>query len=173
MKRSITLLSLFCFSIAIADSPGKKPMYESNISIKNTSRLGDYNFYWSVEGDSARVFSHDTSLTLPGSAGRPMNAILWAVNKKTNTSTDTLFFDNYYAPDYIITIDTVAANKLLYSRVTVANNNSNEEVDSSDKESGASSPGKRSRIMFLAGISLAALLVLVALFIRRKKATNS
>ncbi len=172
MKKPIFLLSLFYFSIACADSPGKKNMYESKISIRNTDHLIGYDFYWSMEGDSATVFNHDSSFTIPGSAGRPMNAALWAVNKKTNLSTDTLFFSNYYAPDYLITFDSVSAgNKLVFIKSSIAN--SNEGGDSGDKEAGESNSRAPSRMMLFAGISLAALVLLVVLFIRRKNANEA
>lgn len=165
MKKIVVLLILFCCVKAIADTPGKKAMYESDISIKNTARLSNYVFYWKMEKDSAAMFHHDTTLSIPGSGGRPMNATLWAVNKKTNASTDTLFFDNYYAPDYEITIDTVTfENKLLYAKKEMANNNGAGDVSGSSNGESADP----SRVFLFSSISFIALILMVWFFARKR-----
>lgn len=171
MKKTITLLFLISCIQVIADTPGKKVMYESDISIKNTARLSDYIFYWKMQNDSAAMFHRDTTLSIPGSGGRPMNATLWAVNKKTNTSTDTLFFDNYYAPDFEITIDTVTQeNKLLYSKKEISNNNGAGDIaGSGSSEEKVSSP---SRMLLLSSISVIALVLLVWLFNRKRNTSR-
>ena len=171
MKKAICLIPLFCFFIANADAPGKRAMSDSKISIKNTSRLSEYNFYWKLEDDSVSMFNRDSTFTIPGSGGRPMNATLWAINKNTNASTDTIFFSNYYEPDYTITIDTVTGNKLLYSKSAVSNGN--EGGDFADKDGDGAKVSKSSRIMLFSGISLLALILLIGFFIRRKNSKNS
>lgn len=171
MKKAIFLFPLFCFFIAQADVPGKRAMSDSKISIQNTSRLNGYGFYWRLEDDSARMFSHDSTFIIPGSGGRPMNATLWAVNKSTNASTDTIFFSNYYDPDYTITIDTVAGNKLLYSKSAVSNGN---EGGDSVKKNGYGANSSRSfRIMLFSGLSLTALVLLIGYYIKRKNSPNA
>lgn len=169
MKKNFFFLVItFSFLIVQADAPGKKPMYQSDVTIQNVSKLADYDFYWQLEYDSARIFNADSTFIIPGSGGKPMDALLWAMNKKTKTTTDTIFFSNYYAPDYIIAIDTVRGNKLIYSKTTKQNNNAADAYEDSADGKGSGTNGYKKIILFSA-ISFAALIILVILFIKRKK----
>src|SRR5437588_6644767 len=109
-------------NFAFSDAHGKKTMTGSKLSFQNTRKFDQFDFYWKFENDSARLFNSDTSFIIPGSAGRPLEARFWAVNKKTKNHSDTLFFQNYYAPDYVIILDS-AGSKLGYHKTTLSNKN--------------------------------------------------
>ncbi len=166
-KLVLPIFFILLSSIIYADTPGKRSMGDSKIFLKNIAVVKDYNFYWKLDNDSALVINTDTTLTIPGSGGKPYSAMLWAVNKKTNDVTDTIFFDNYYSPDYAINIDSIYNNKLLiYTKKETGNNNAGGDglsINADDRHS-----GKMTKITFLSAASLIALILLVWFFIKRK-----
>ena len=164
-KLGLQIIFIFLSLIIFADTPGKRSMSDSKIILKNTANFKDYIFYWKLENDSALVLNADTALTIPGSGGRPLSAMIWAVNKSTNANTDTLFLDNYYSPDYTIRIDTVYGNKLLYTRDKISNGNSLGDGLTYDAENRSD---RTSKISILVGTSLIALIFLIWYFIKRK-----
>lgn len=174
-KKILFTIACLYFFTADADAPGKRAMSDSKITFKNISKQSDYIFYWKDKYDSAQAFTIDSSFIIPGSGGTPMNAMVWGINKKTNTSTDTIFFSNYYAPDFIITLDTISNNRLLYSQAQVSNGNDDGYyTDSTGDKSGDSRSLIRNNIILFSVISLIALILLVWFFIRRKnKKLNS
>ncbi len=168
-KIFFVITCLYIFS-ANADAPGKVAIADSKITFKNIAKQIDYIFYWKGEYDSAKTFNNDSIFTIPGSGGKPMNAMVWGINRKSNTSTDTIFFSNFYAPDFIVTLDTISNNKLLYSKEQVSNSNDGNYYG--DSSADTKSP-KHSNIILFSVISLIALILLVWFFIRRKnKALN-
>ena len=161
---------LFCVSI-LGDTPGKKSMSDSRVTFNNIQHLGDYVFYWQGEYDSAYIVKSDTTLSIPGSGGKPLDAMFWGMNKKTKENTDTIFFSNYYSPDYLITIDTVTnGNKLIYLKSTLSNSNVGGDHDDIDDVEYAKN--STTKIFLLAAISLIALLLLIWFFIKRKNRVN-
>lgn len=158
-----------------ADAPGKKAMYSNKISFQNARKFDQFDFYWKLENDSARTFNSDTSFTIPGSAGRPMEARFWAVNKKTNSHTDTLFFQNYYDPDYVIILDSIAS-KLIYHKTTLSNKNQltdnagADEIENKDlvKDAKKANINHLIKMIVWGAVSAITFIFLVWLFIRRK-----
>ena len=123
VKKIIFSIACLYFLNAQADAPGKRSMSDSKITFKNTGKLSGYTFYWQLQNDSAEAFTNDSTFIIPGSGGVPTRATVWGIDKKTSESTDSIFLDNYYAPDFIITLDTISGNKLLYSKDQKANGN--------------------------------------------------
>ena len=168
MIKKILLLTL-CLNLfeTQADAPGKRSMFESKVTFKNIPRQGDYIFYWKGRYDSAHAFTIDSTFIIPGSGGAPMDGSFWGVNKNTNQSTDTLFFSNYYAPDFIIKLDTISNSKLLYSKEQVSNSNNGSYNGDNDysKDEGTN---RSTKIILFSSISLIALILLIWYFIRRK-----
>lgn len=171
LKNVLFLICCLYFISANADAPGKRAMSESKISIKNTEKLSDYIFYWKGKYDTANVFYSDSTFSIPGSGGAPLDAIFWAVNKKTNVSTDSLFFSNYYAPDYVITLDTVAGTKILYAKGEISNSNAGGDYGG-DKDYYDGGTTRSTKIILFSAISLIALILLIWFFIRRKNLTK-
>lgn len=170
IREFLFIFLCLCTIKSNADAPGKQPMSESKISIQNISRLADYDFYWQVEYDSAKSIMVDTILLIPSSGGAPYNAAFWGVHKTTKQSTDTLSFENYYAPDYLIMIDTIANNKFRYTKKEISNNNAGGV--SGDKDDLDYAKNSSTKIILLSAISLIALILLVWFFIRRKNTTK-
>ena len=168
-KKFLFVVACLYFFLANADAPGKVAIADSKITFKNIAKQSDYIFYWKGEYDSAKAFSVDSAFIIPGSGGKPMNAMVWGINKKNNTSTDTIFFSNFYAPDFIVTLDTISNNKLLYSQTQVSNSNDGNYYGSSGDSSGDTKSPEHSNIILFSVISLIALILLIWFFIRRKK----
>jgi hypothetical protein len=121
---SITIL-FFCLSlIVLADTPGKATMYDSQISFQNIEKFKDYNFYWSSEnGNQPQLITKDITESMASTHGAPMQYIFWAVNKATQKSTDTVEFHNYYAPDYVIILNSLAGDSIGYTQKELSNKN--------------------------------------------------
>ena len=170
MKKISFSLSLILLSVIVfADTPGKKSMSDSKITFKKINHFGEYTFYWKGEYDSALVVAADTTLMVPRSGGKPMSAMFWGINKKTNELTDTLFLENYYSPDYVITLDTVYGNKLNYSKKEISNSNSSGDGGlAADYKDNGNSSDRFSKIAILSGTSIIALIFLVWYYIKRK-----
>ena len=170
-KKILFAIACLYFFTAIADAPGKVAIADSKIIFKNIAKQSDHIFYWKGEYDSAKAFSADSTFIIPGSGGKPMNAMIWGVDKKTNASTDTIFFSNFYAPDFIVTIDTISNNKILCSKEQVANSNAGNYYG--DSSADYSKPSNSTTIILFSVVSLIALILLVWFFIRRKNKTNA
>ena len=166
IKKILLAVACLYFFTAYADAPGKRAMSDSKITFKNISKQSDHIFYWKGKYDSAQAFTIDSTFIIPGSGGAPMDGMVWGINKKTNISTDTIFFSNYYSPDFIITLDTISNNKLLYSKAQISN--ANDGGDYGDSTGDPKSPQKNNILLFSV-ISLIALVLLIWFFIRRKK----
>lgn len=171
IKKIIFSIACLYFFTATADAPGNKAVSDSKVTFKNVSKLTDYVFYWKGKLDSAK-FNIDSTFIIPGSRGVPMSALFWGINSKTNESTDSIYFDNYYAPDFIITLDTISNNKLLYSKSQVANSNDNSYYGANSGEGSADPKSSgHTKIILFSVISLIALISLIWYFIRRKNKT--
>lgn len=170
IKKPLFFFLCLCTIKSNADTPGKQPMSESKISIQNITRLAAYDFYWQVERDSVALIKGDTTVLIPSSGGAPYNAAFWGINKTTNKSTDTLSFENYYAPDYLVMIDTIDNNKFRYTKKEISNNNAGGV--SGDKDDVAYAKTNSTKIIMFSAISLIALILLVWYFIRKKNTTQ-
>ena len=162
---------ILCISILNlnADTPGKQSMNSSKVVIENINRLTDYDFYWQPEYDSAKLVNSDTTFVIPSSGGAPYNATFWGVNKATKHSTDTLSFENYYAPDLLITVDSINNNKFHYSKKEISNSNAGGVLG----DNNSTKPGDRpTKLILYSSISLIALILLVWYFMRRKTKTD-
>lgn len=171
MIKKFSLL-IFCLyaTITKADMPGKKSMSDSKVIIQKINKLTAYDFYWRIEDDSAKLIKGDTTLSIPSSAGAPYNAIFWGVNRETQKSTDTLSFENYYAPDYTVSIDTIENNKFRYTQKKILNNNAGGVTGDNDVNDEKTNS---SRIIMFGAISLIALILLIWIFIRRKSTSRN
>lgn len=172
IKKIVCLGICLCLLKSYADTPGKQAMGTSKIALKNIDQLTGYDFYWQLEYDSAKSIISDTTVIIPSSGGAPYNAMFWGVNKATKKSTDTLSFENYYSPDYLITIDTIADNKFSYTKKEIPNNNNSGGYANSDN-SNTSGVNPSSKIILFAAVSLIALILLSWFFIRRKNKTQN
>lgn len=167
-KLLLLIVSLYAFKIN-ADTPGKQPMSSSKVTIQNINKVTGYDFYWQAEYDSARSITGDTILVIPSSGGAPYNATFWGVNRITKKSTDTLSFENYYAPDYVVTIDTIDNNKLRYTKNEIPNDNAGGVTGNANYDN---TTNRSAKIFMFAAISLIALILLIWFFIRRKNASG-
>jgi hypothetical protein len=172
------LLVLFCSGVK-ADTPDKKRMYDSKVTLHNIGVLAkEYRFYIrSSDTDSTAELRSDTAIVIPSSGGAPRNFLFWAVSKKTNVNTDTLEYHNYYDPDYDVSVDSVVAGKLKTTMRESANRNSGDEgLKSGDviPDEAQAAGGLSVRSKWLIGLAVAALLGLIGWLVwRRKKERNS
>jgi hypothetical protein len=126
MKQLSVFILLFCTLNLFADTPGKKEMHDSKVSFQNVGNRTHYTLYWQMgEYGKAEIFNSDTSFYMSASRGAPVQYFLWAVNKIVNPSmsTDTISFHNYYSPDYVIIINEIKGNSILYKQVELSNKN--------------------------------------------------
>lgn len=162
----------------LADTPGKAKNHPNRVTLQNVAALKDYTLYWHKHyGDTTLVVEADTTLEIPGSAGAPDGADFWGIHKKTKRSTDTLHFDNYYDPDYVVILNGVSQDSIRYNREQLTN--ANEVVETANKDSIADKnlvidAEKMEQKHLLKNILLgalagAALGGLVWFFVRRKK----
>ena len=168
-KKFLFVIACLYFFTAHADAPGKIAIADSKVTFKNIAKQSNHIFYWKGEYDAAKAFTADSTFIIPGSGGKPMNAMVWGIDNKSNTSTDTIFFSNFYAPDFIITLDTISNNKLLYSREQLPNSNEGNYYGSAEHSTASQS----NNVILFSVISLIALILLVWFFIRRKNKTHA
>jgi hypothetical protein len=135
MKQIILLgFGMLMAGIAMADTPGKATNHPNKVTLQNVAALQDYTLYWHKHyGDTTLVVAADTSLIIPGSGGAPDGAEFWGIHKKTKRSTDTLHFDNYYDPDYVVILSGVSQDSIRYNQQQLTN--ANEVVETANKDS--------------------------------------
>ncbi|MBS1510897.1 MAG: hypothetical protein JST86_08660 [Bacteroidetes bacterium] len=181
MTRRIIFLLLF-FSItdfSFADTPGKREMHDSKITFQDVSKCSPYVFYWGQAGmDHAEdTISNDKSVFLMASRGAPYQYQFWGINTKTKKSTDTIFFGNYYSPDYVIILKGIHKDSIVYDQKELSNANTvvkEENTDSiTNKELVADAQSYRRKhalhSWLLYGAGIAGLGGLIWFFIRRRK----
>ncbi len=119
---------------ALADTPGKATNHPSKITLQNVTSLSDYTLYWKKHyQDTTIIVTADTSLVIPGSGGAPDEAWFWGIHKKTNKSTDTITFANYYDPDYVLLLNGMRGDSIRYMQEELSNEN--EIVKTANKDS--------------------------------------
>jgi|GEM_PF-2021902 len=119
----IFLFACFSPAFAFADMPGKATMYDSKVNFQHITALKDYVFYWQQRDREVIKVTSDTGFDIQSSRGAPYRALFWGISKSSNLSTDTLEFANYYAPDYLLIIDSVVNNKIRFVKVELSNRN--------------------------------------------------
>lgn len=176
MKIFVFLFVAFAFLVVRADSPGKRAMSDSKITFQDVAKLGGYDLVWTRKYDTSHIIFHtDTSLILPSSGGAPDAAEVWGINKTTGQNTDTIFFENYYSPDYVIIFDTLTNGKLLYQKRTLSNANETSSSDTSGiankdliKEAETARTDHNTKITILAVSSVLALTAIIFFFVHRR-----
>lgn len=179
LKRTLlAFIGIALLQMAMADTPGKKAMHASKVTFQNVQQLAGYTFYYHFHyGDNTGSFTADTTLVIPPSGGAPDDFALWAINNKTNKSTDTITFSNYYSPDEVILLSGIKNDSLLYTKATLSN--SNEIVSDSNtrnitnkelvQEAESIKRNHYYKIAAYSGAALIALAALVWFFIKRRK----
>ncbi|WP_460561211.1 LPXTG cell wall anchor domain-containing protein [Ferruginibacter profundus] len=124
-KRIITFIAaVFCCVSLFADTPGKAEMYESKVSFQGVKSIAGYTFYWAMErSDKADAVTEDSSFYMAASHGAPYSYSFWGINNASKKSTDTIFFHNYYAPDYVIILNGVKHDSIYYTQKELSNAN--------------------------------------------------
>jgi hypothetical protein len=118
---------------ALADVPGKPTNHPNTITLQNVGSLQDYTLYWKkYYGDTTLVVVADTSISIPGSAGAPDGAEFWGIHKKTNRSTDTIRFSNYYSPDQVVLLNGMRGDSIRYDLSELSNANQVTETVNKD-----------------------------------------
>jgi hypothetical protein len=131
---SLCIVSLLSASVCMADTPGKATNHPSKVTLQNVSSLNDYTLYWKKHYDDTTIIvTDDTSLVIPGSGGAPDEAWFWGIHKKTNKSTDTITFSNYYDPDYVLLLNGMRGDSIRYMQDELSNQN--EIVKTANKDS--------------------------------------
>jgi hypothetical protein len=130
------LITVFLSShllIVLADTPGKATNHDSKVSLQNVSSLNNYTLYWKKHyGDTTIVITADTSLVIPGSGGAPDGAEFWGIDKQTKKSTDTIFFSNYYSPDYVLLLNGMRGDSIRYIQEELSNANEIVKTENTD-----------------------------------------
>lgn len=178
----LIFMSLVCLQ-ARADMPGKKSMAESKVTFQDLNKFKDWEFHWEAEyGGGKGIMSGDTSVAIPGSGGAPADAYFWAINKSTGKSTDSIHFSNYYDPDYIVILKSIAADTLAYKMVSLTNANAEGDEDKGGLQDVKNKKliedardiaySKNTKYFIYIGLPLLALIILIVYFIKRKKRTS-
>lgn len=162
-KFLLVFILMYAFKIN-ADTPGKQRMSSSKVTLQNINKLTGYDFYWQLENDSSMPIMADTTLVIPSSGGAPYNAAFWGINRVTKASTDTLSFENYYAPDIVVTIDSIPNDNFRYTKNEMINDNAGGVLGNDNPDE----KNNRSEIILFSAISFTALILLIGFFIRRK-----
>jgi hypothetical protein len=179
MKRLLLFgLWMMIVGTSLADTPGKATNHANKITLQNVGSLQDYTLYWHKHyGDTTLIVEADTSMVIPGSGGAPDGADFWGIHKKTKRSTDTLHFDNYYDPDYVVLLNGMRGDSIRYDLSELTN--ANAVVETANKDSIANKQlvvdaekmqqNHTFKNVLLGALAGAALGGLVWFFIRRRK----
>jgi hypothetical protein len=134
MKQLLMILFLTGIVIpAIADTPGKATNHPCKVTLQNVSSLSEYTLYWKKHyGDTTIVVTSDTSIIIPGSGGAPDGAEFWGIHKKTEKSTDTIQFSNYYNPDYVLLLNGMRGDSIRYMQDVLSNENKIVKTENQD-----------------------------------------
>lgn len=151
-------------------------MSDSRITFQDVGKMSGYDLVWVRKYDTNKIIFHsDTTLILPSSGGAPDNAIVWAIDKRTGASTDSIIFENYYAPDYVIILDSSRNGKLLFQKKTLSNANETSDDDTSGiankeliKEAERTKTDHNTKITILALSSVLALTAIIFFFVHRR-----
>ncbi len=179
LKKTITFIAaVFYCGYLLADTPGKAEMYGSNITFEGVKNIGGYSFYWSMERmDSVDKVTEDATFYMMPTHGAPVSYCFWGINNNTKKSTDTVYFHNYYSPDYVILLNGVKKDSIYYTQKELSNANSivsegNTDSIANKQLVAAAKAAKRKHYVKVGGFIAAgvvALGVLLWFFVRRRK----
>ena len=182
LKKVIALFAVFfCIAGSFADTPGKATMYDSKISFQGVKDITGYTFFWTVErSDKADTITNDVSLNMMQSRGAPYSYLFWGISNSTKKSTDTIYFSNYYSPDYVIILNAVKNDSIYYTSKELSN--ANQIVNEGNTDSVANKQlvadamaAKRKHYTKFGLLALAGVVALGGLiwfFVRRNKKKN-
>lgn len=178
-KKIVTLIAALVYCAHLfADTPGKAAMHDSRISFQGIKNIGGYTFYWSMERmPGADTVSTDASFYMMSTHGAPVSYCFWGINNSTKKSTDTVYFHNYYSPDYVVILNAVKNDSIYYTQQELSNANDIVQEGNTDSISNKQlvADAKTARrkhyvkvsLFYLAGI--AGLAGLIWFFVRRRK----
>ena len=177
-KRILFTAIIFYCTYLFADTPGKATMHDSKINFQGIKNISGYTFYWDVERvGKPDVITTDSSFYMAATHGAPIQYSFWAINTATQKSTDTIYFSNYYSPDYVVILNAVKNDAIQYSLIELSN--ANEIVSEGNTDSIANKQliadaksAKRNHYIKVSLFSLAGAAALGGLtwfFIRRRK----
>jgi len=173
----LSMVAISFFTVK-ADTPGKAKMHESKVSFQDIKKVTGYTFYWKQEGkDNYDIVTSDSSLTLASSGGAPYRYLFWGINNGSKKPTDTILFDNYYAPDYVVIINDVKKDSIYYSRIELSNANKITNGENTDSivnkqlitDAKKAKQGHYTNIILFSLAGIAALGGLTGYFILRRK----
>lgn len=184
LNRSYSTL-IFSFLLLLnfhahADMPGKKSMADSKVTFQDLNKYTDWEFHWESEyANGNGILKTDTSVSIPGSNGKPASAYFYATNKKTGESTDSIEFSNYYAPDYVVIIKGISADSLKYTKVALTNDNADGDEDHGGlqdvknsqllEDARAKAYSRNTKYFLYIGLPILALIIMIQYFRKRKK----
>ena len=162
-----------------ADSPDKKKMNESKVVLQGINNCKGYTFYHVYHwGNPGGILQSDTTLIIPPSGGAPNGFQFWGINRKTGKSTDTIDFNNYYSADVVFIINKIEKDSIYFDNKELSNKNEIVDEVNTDSinnrqlvtEAKQIKKNHYTKIIVLSLAGLIALIALVWLFIRKRKA---
>lgn len=91
MKALSCIYLLLTACCLYADVPGNKPRASYDVTLTGLQQFPDYTFF--AKGyDQAYIIKDSAVIHIAGGFGAPRCTEIWAVNIKTNSHTDTLYF---------------------------------------------------------------------------------
>ncbi|MEP7319304.1 MAG: hypothetical protein ABI921_11200 [Panacibacter sp.] len=165
----LTICLLLAALVAFADMPGNKVRSDVKANFKNVSALGNYSLRILDYNDSILI-TKDTLYTIYASRGVPHQVAVFAVYNNANT--DTIFMSEFEQHNFEITFTGVQNNKLIYS--TSFSSLENDDTSSSKSNLNESSTAASLKRFWktnelLIGVSVVALVALIAFFLWRKR----
>ncbi|MEO5646820.1 MAG: hypothetical protein ABIQ56_00580 [Chitinophagaceae bacterium] len=180
-KLKLLILSVLFFPLtkSFADEPGKRHMEDSKVTFQDLGKWKDYEFHWEAEYGSRGLLYGDTTVILPRTSGAPGDAFFWALNKTTGKSTDTIFFSNYYDPDYVIILKSISGDSLKYKMTKLSNANATGDEDKGGlgdiknqkliEDARVHAYSKNTKYLLMIGLPVLALIIMIVYFIIRRK----
>jgi hypothetical protein len=154
-------------------------MSESKITFQDLGKIKEYEFHFEADYGEKGLVSDDATVIIPGSGGRPANGFFWGVNKRTGKSTDSIYFSNYYAPDYVVILRGIEGDSLKYSMVSLSNSNTTGDEDkggTSDiknkqllEDAREHAYSKNTKYLLMIGLPIIALILMIIYFMKRRK----
>lgn len=90
MKFGFTFYLLLTTYYLFSDMPGNKPRPDYNVKISGLTQYADYTFF-SQAYDSLEKLNDSSLIYVQGGFGAPQCVSVWAVQRKTNKHTDTIY----------------------------------------------------------------------------------
>lgn len=90
MKQFFSYYLLLIAFYSFADVPGNKPRPDYNVKVSRLAQYSDYTFF-SQSYDSITKLKDSSLIYVQGGFGAPQCVSVWAVHKKTEEHTDTVY----------------------------------------------------------------------------------